>query len=333
MDRPIILCLNLGSSTLKYAVFAGEECLARDTVDDLDAVLAALSKQKLSSVAAVGHRIVHGGADHAEPELIDDRLLDELRKLVPFAPLHLPPEIELIENARGRLRDAPHVACFDTAFHRRMPLVAQRLPLREELWDEGIRRYGFHGLSYESVIDSMGGKALGRAVIAHLGNGSSLCAVKDGEPMDTTMGFTPTGGCVMGTRSGDLDPGVLVHLVEHRRYDAKALDRLVNREAGLAGISGKTSDMRALLAARDSDPKAALAIDVFCYSVRKHVGALAAVLGGLDNLVFTGGIGEHAAPIREEIARGLEHLGAKVHVVASDEERMIARHTSSRTTR
>jgi acetate kinase len=229
-----------------------------------------------------------------------------------------------------------------------MPAVAQRLPLPRALWDAGIRRYGFHGLSYEYVVQAVGAAALGRAVIAHLGNGASLAAVRDGRSVDTTMGFTPAGGCMMGTRPGDLDPGVLVHLLAQRGYDAAALERLVERESGLRGVSGLTADMQTLLTRRADEPAAGEAVELFCYSVRKHVGALAAVLGGLDTLVFTGGIGEHAAPVREEICRGLEHLGIRldarrnaahaavvsaaesrctVRVVPTDEDLMIARHT------
>jgi len=354
MTAKRILALNFGSSSLKYAVFAvgaEEKKLAGGGVENLDEVLAAIDERKLGPLDGIGHRIVHGGVDHVDPETIDERLLGALERLVPFAPVHLPAEIELARRALELAPGVPQVACFDTAFHRRMPLVAQRLPLSEDLWLEGIRRYGFHGLSYESIVDTIGGEALGRAVLAHLGNGSSLAAVKGGEPIDTTMGFTPTGGCMMGTRSGDLDPGVLVYLVRHHGYDGRALDRAVNREAGLAGISGGTSDVRALLAKRDHDDRAALAVEAFCRSVRKHVGALAAALGGMDTLVFTGGIGEHASPIRAEIARGLEHLGVEiderrnaehaavasaqgarctVRIVATEEERMIARHTGRR---
>ena len=347
-----ILALNLGSSSLKFAVFAvgdRERKLGGGSVASLDEALEAVSNGSLGPIDAVGHRIVHGGVRHAAPAPIDRALVAELRDLVRFAPLHLPGEIELVEQSLARLPGVPHVACFDTSFHRRMPEVAERLPIAQALADEGVRRYGFHGLSYESIVDGVGGKALGRAVLAHLGNGSSLAAVKDGEPLDTTMGFTPTGGCVMGTRSGDLDPGVLVYLARRHGYDADALDHAVNREAGLAGISGGVSDVRRLLAARGRDPRARLAIEVFCQSVRKHVGALATVLGGIDSLVFTGGIGEHAAPIRAEISRGLDHLGVAVdasrndagsavispegapvavRVVPAEEERMIARHTA-----
>ena len=229
-----------------------------------------------------------------------------------------------------------------------MPAVAQRLPLPRALRAKGIQRYGFHGLSYEYVVATIGAATLGRAVIAHLGNGASLAAVRDGLPVDTTMGFTPTGGLMMGTRSGDLDPGVLVHLLAHEGFDAGAIERLVDHESGLLGVSGTTSDMKALLETRATETHAAEAVELFCYVLRKHIGAFAAVLGGIDTLVFTGGIGERAAPVREETCRSLEHLGIRidrernarhdpiisapgsactVRTVRTDEDLMIARHT------
>ena len=233
-----------------------------------------------------------------------------------------------------------------------MPLVAKRLPLPSSLWDAGVRRYGFHGLSYESVVRTPGPLVSGRVVVAHLGNGASMVALSDGKPLETTMGFTPSAGLVMGTRPGDLDPGVVVYLARTRGLDASALEDLLNRRSGLLALSETTSDMQTLLAARASDPRAELAVTLFCYSARKWVGALAAVLGGLDTLVFTGGIGEHAAPVREEICRGLGHLGIEldparnarsdaivtvdgsrcvVRVIATDEERVVARHTAELT--
>jgi acetate kinase len=255
-----------------------------------------------------------------------------------------------IEAVTKRFPDLPQVVCFDTAFHRNMPRVAQRLPLPRELWYEGVRRYGFHGLSYEYIVSTLGRDLDGNAVIAHLGNGCSLAAVRNGRPIDTTMGFTPNGGVMMGTRSGDLDPGVLIHLMIEKSYKATEIDDLVSRHSGLLGVSAISSDMKALLEQRDQEPHAAEAVELFCYQIRKHVGALSAVLGGLDNLVFTGGIGERAAPIRSEICRGLEHLGiaiderknaihgpivsaegssCAVRVIPTTEDLMIARHTST----
>jgi acetate kinase len=373
-----ILCLNSGSSSLKLALYDGEtrtlsaavsriglgdaRVAVRDhtghpvyetavEADDVraavDGALSALERSGFPTPTGIGHRIVHGGLDHVAPERVTPTLVADLRALVPFASLHLPAALACIDEATARFAGVPQVACFDTAFHRRMPAVSQRLPLPRALWDRGIRRYGFHGLSYEYVVATLGAATLGRAVIAHLGNGCSLAAVRDGTSVDTTMGFTPTGGVMMGTRTGDLDPGVLVHLLGHEGYDAAALERLVDHESGLLGVSGTTSDMQTLLDRRAASPAAAEAVELFCHQVRKHVGALAAVLGGLDTLVFTGGIGEHAAPVRAEVCRGLEHLGISidsernarheavigrdgactVRVVPTDEDLMMARHT------
>jgi acetate kinase len=355
----VVLSVNSGSSSLKTALFevdgATEHELGRapqpveagDYRAALDAALAGFDEQGLPSPGAAGHRVVHGGPRHADPALVDDDVLDDLHELVPFAPLHMPAAIAGIEAIRARW-DIPQVACFDTAFHRRMPALAQRLPLPDALWDAGVRRYGFHGLSYEYVVGSLGAAQLSRAVIAHLGNGASMVAVHDGQSVDTTMGFTPAGGLVMSSRSGDLDPGVPVYLLREQGYDAERLEQLVDREAGLVALSGGTSDMRSLLEQQEQDPRAALAVAAFCYQARKHVGALAAVLGGLDTLVFTGGIGEEAAAVRAGICRGLEHLGVElddaanearaavisaprgrciVRVVRTDEDLVIARHT------
>ena len=339
-----VLVLNAGSSSLKLAVLGEDDrLLARGAVErigladalmslrDADGVavveergempghreavswgLAALERWGAPRPAAAGHRVVHGGTEHAAPALVDGALLAELRGLVRLAPLHLPGEIAVIEAIAERYPGLPQVACFDTAFHRRMPEVAQRLPLPEDLWRDGVRRYGFHGLSYEHVLATVAGARRGRVVIAHLGNGASMAAVRDGAPVDTTMGLTPAGGIMMGTRPGDLDPGVAVHLLRERGLDADGLERLVTRESGLLGVSGLSPDMRTLLEARGSDTCADLAVSMFCYRARKEVGALAAALGGLDLLVFTGGIGERAAPVRAEICAGLAHLGIRL---------------------
>jgi len=357
----VVLCVNSGSSSLKTALFevdgTTERALARvahpvesrEYTAALDAALASFDKQQLPLPGAAGHRVVHGGPRHADPALVDDDVLSDLRALVPFAPLHLPAAIAGIDAIRARW-DIPQVACFDTAFHRHMPELAQRLPLPDSLRDVGVRRYGFHGLSYEYVVGAVGAGELGRGVIAHLGNGASMVAVHDGQSVDTTMGFTPAGGLVMSTRSGDLDPGLPVYLLRERGYDADRLEQLVDHEAGLTALSGGTSDMRALVEHRDQSSRAAFAIDAFCYHARQHVGALAATLGGLDTLVFTGGIGEKAASIRADICRGLEHLGVVldgaandahadvisapgagcvVRVVRTDEDVVIARHTAA----
>lgn len=378
-----ILCLNVGSSSLKFALFrmgGGEALVARGAAEDIgvaegrfwlhgqagrtpaeagrlasyrdavERIFTALQAHRVATPAAIGHRIVHGGMRWAQPQRVDESVIADLRQLIPLAPLHLPSELEVIQAATDHFPDVPQVVCFDTAFHRALPEVAQRLPLPRSLWDEGIRRYGFHGLSYEYVLGALGPSARGRTVIAHLGNGASLAAVKDGRPLDTTMGLTPIGGVMMGTRSGDLDPGVLLYLIREKGYDAERLDRVVQREAGLLGVSQISSDMKTLLQRRDQDARASEAIAMFCYSIRKSIGALAAVLGGLDTLVFTGGIGERAAAVRWEICEGLGHLGVvldersnaangdtisaagsrcTVRVVVTDEDLMIARHTKA----
>jgi acetate kinase len=310
-------------------------------------MFAALQEHNVEKMAAAGHRIVHGGPDFVQAQRIDATLKDALEKLVPFAPLHLPSQIAMIEAVAAHFPDLPQVACFDTAFHSRMPKVARRFALPQELWKQGIRRYGFHGLSYEFVVGKLGKQLGHRAIIAHLGNGASMVALKDGKPMDTSMGLTPTGGFMMGTRSGDLDPGVLLHLLE-AGYSSSELEALVNHKSGLLGISGRTSEMQVLLQNRGKDSDSALAVEMFCYQIRKYIGAYAAVLNGLDTLVFTGGIGEHAGAVRSEICDGLDFLGIAldigandrndeiisraenrcvVRVVETDEDLMIARHT------
>jgi acetate kinase len=357
----VVLCVNSGSSSLKTALFdvggTGERALGRaahpveagDYTAALDAALAAFDDEGLPPPGAAGHRVVHGGPRHAEPALVDDDVLADLHELVQFAPLHMPAAIAGIEAIRARW-DIPQVACFDTAFHHHMPELARRLPLPDALWDAGVRRYGFHGLSYEYIVGTLGAAELGRAVIAHLGNGASMVAVHRGQSVDTTMGFTPAGGLIMSTRSGDLDPGVPVYLLREQGYDADRLEQLVDRETGLVALSDGTSDMQTLLERREQDQRAALAVDAFCYQARKHVGALAAVLGGLDTLVFTGGIGEKAAAIRSGICDGLGYLGVElddaanaahaavisapgsdcvVRVEPTDEDLVIARHTGA----
>ena len=357
-----IVALNAGSSSLKYAVFGDAErtdagdVVLRGMLDRFGAggpadhaaavssVLDELDRRGIERPRVVGHRLVHGGPTHTEPTIVDDALIAALEHAISFAPLHLPIELGAIAAVRARLADVPQVVCFDTGFHRTLPEVARRFALPSARLGAGVRRYGFHGLSFEYIAASLPAARLGRAIFAHLGNGASMVAVRDGRSIDTTMGLTPTGGLVMGTRSGDLDPGLLLYLLDHG-CDARQLAHVVDHEAGLLAISETTSDMQQLLELRATEPRAALAIDVFCYHARKAIGALAAALGGVETLVFTGGIGEHAAPIRFEICRGLEHLGialdddrnsagapiigrghCEVHVIPTDEERMIARH-------
>jgi len=305
-----------------------------------------------AAVDAVGHRVVHGGAQYREPTAVTDALLAALRDLVAIDPDHLPQAIATIEAVRRAYPDLPQVTCFDTAFHAHMPAIAQAVALPATYTDAGVRRYGFHGLSYEYITHTLramdAAAGAGRVVIAHLGNGASMAAVRDGVSIETTMGFTPTGGLVMGTRTGDLDPGVLLYLLRERGLSADALSDLVNKEAGMRGVSGSTGDMRDLLGHAASDPRAAAAVALFCYTAKKFLGALVAALGGLDTLVFTGGIGEHAAPVRARICDGLAFLGVTVdaarnaahaavispdgspvtvRVMHTDEDLMIARHT------
>lgn len=379
----VILCLNSGSSSLKFAVFdmaASERRLAEGAVESIgpqarlwvrkgdgeiteqragltdahaciEAVFEAIDQSALPRPMAAGHRIVHGGPLYTSPQLIHAEVLNELQKLIPLAPLHLPGQIELIEALARRYTDLPQVACFDTAFHASMPEVARRLPLPRNLWEQGVRRYGFHGLSYEFVMSALGPEAKGRVIIAHLGNGASMAAVRDGRPVDTSMGMTPAGGFMMSTRTGDLDPGVLVYLMR-AGHNADSLDTMLNGQSGLLGVSGISSDMKTLLEQRNANSAAAQAVEMFCRGVRKFIGAFAAALGGLDGLVFTGGIGEHAAPVRAEICQGLEFLGIEmdplrnqmhapvissaqsactVRVIQTNEDLMIARHTAGLT--
>jgi acetate kinase len=319
----------------------------RATLDHLDAT------GIRSAVSGIGHRVVHGGGRYLAPwHLIDDEMLRELRRLVPLAPEHLPQAIAGIEKFRHAFPSIPHVACFDTAFHRTLNPLARQYPLPHTADTAEIVRYGFHGLSCESVLEQFKGldpkAAAGRLVIAHLGNGSSMTAVRNGQSVETTMGFTPTGGLMMGTRTGDLDPGVLLYLMSAKGMDVEALRRLVNKQSGLKGVSGRTSEMRELLEGADAD--AANAVALYCYLARKQLAGLIAVLGGIETLVFTGGIGEHAAPIRAGICADFEFAGIAldtarnahddsiisarasrvcVRVIPTDEDRVIARHTLS----
>ena len=350
-----VLALNCGSSSLKYAVFdvveATEEVVLRGEVEDVNdhakavnELLGELAGKKLRP-DVVGHRVAHGGTALAVPTRVDAPTLKKLDALVALAPLHLPSELAAIRAVLDRWPDTPQVASFDTAFHRTMHAVAQRYALPSSLLDFGVRRYGFHGLSCEYVVSKLGSALRPRTIVAHLGSGVSLTAIRDGESIDTTMGFSPTSGVPMATRSGDLDPGLVVHLLK-LGISLESLDRMLQRESGLLALSERTGDMKELVASRDSDPYAAFAIEFFCTSIRKAIGSLASVLGGLDGLVFTGGIGERAPFVRAEIARGLVFLGVEIdanqnqrnlegcihtgpceiRIVHTDEERMVARH-------
>ena len=312
-----------------------------------------LREQKyFDQVSCIGHRIVHG-MEHTHPEIIDDSLLKELNKISEYDPDHLPAEIVIIKLFKKQFPNLLQVACFDTSFHTTMPRVAKLLPIPRRFDNEGIRRYGFHGLSYAYLMEMLknikgAGKGNGRIILAHLGNGASLAAVKDGKSMDTTMGFTPAGGLVMGTRTGDLDPGIVWYMMHSEQMTTKKFNHLINHESGLLGVSEISSDMQDLLKKESSDVRAAEAVALFCYQVKKWIGAFVAVLEGLDTLVFSGGIGENAPVIRSRICKGFNYLGieidetenkknatiistgkskVKVYVIPTDEEIIIAKNT------
>jgi acetate kinase len=382
---PSILTINGGSSSIRFALYHVEQPLTQGLYGKVDRIglsgtnlafndrtqkqpesrnLTAtdhksaanslidwLEKQNdFKSVKAVGHRVVHG-MKHTEPEMVTKKLLDELRRISPYDPDHLPREIELIETFRQRHPKLPQVACFDTAFHQTMPRVAKLLPLPRRFDANGIQRYGFHGLSYAYLMEELarlGDPAAkkGRVILAHLGNGASLAAVRDGRSMDTSMGFTPTAGLVMSTRSGDLDPGLAPYLARTGQMTTSQFYKMVNHESGLLGISETSSDMRDLLDREKQDVRAAEAVALFCYQAKKWIGSFATVLGGLDTLVFAGGIGENAPVVRARICEGLNFLGIElnasrnaenapvismqthrvsVRVIRTNEELMIAR--------
>jgi len=302
-------------------------------------------------VLGVGHRVVHGGSRYAAPTRVTPQVLQDLRDLVPLAPLHQPHNIAAIEAVEARLPDVPQVACFDTSFHRGQPPVATLVPLPEDIRRRGVQRYGFHGLSYEYIASSLPRTApeiaRGRVIVAHLGSGASLCALDDGRSVDSTLGFTALDGLCMGTRPGTVDPGVILYLFQGLGLSASEVETILYKRSGLLGISGTSNDMRALLAS--SDPNARLAVDYFVYRAAKEIGALTAVLGGLDGLVFTAGIGERSSEIRRRICEASKWLGISLDAEANDrsgprisrpdsrvsawviptnEELMIARHTA-----
>jgi acetate kinase len=328
----LVLCFDAGSSSLKYAVFeagdGGERELLAETLDvnapvkDIFAKLAA----KGISARAVGHRIVFGGM-HAAPVVVEPSVLTELRGYVPIDPLHLPSQLRIVDEVTALVPVLPQVLCFDTAFHRRMPEIAQRFALPASI-DPLVRRYGYHGLSYEYIVSTLDSARYPRVVIAHLGNGASLAAVRDGLPVDTTMGFSPLGGLMMGTRPGDLDPGVMLYLLRSGEFTIEGLDHLLTQQSGLLGVSGTTADMRELLARRSGDRAAELAVQLFVYTAAKFIGAMAVTLGGLDLLVFTGGIGENSEDIRRMIGARLDMFeGMETRVILTNETCVIARHT------
>lgn len=348
----LILVLNGGSSSIKFAVYAPGETPQRRLHGHLDRIGLPGTQLTVSegpaaspttspataadpaaaagflldwldhhgvfaTLAAVGHRVVYGGPAHLDPELLTPALLADLRQLTADDPDHLPGEIALMEAVQMRQPQLRQVACFDTAFHQHMPRVAQLLPIPRRFAAQGLRRYGFHGISYAYLLEELGRQAgpaaaRGRVVLAHLGSGASLAAVLNGRSQDTSMGFTPAAGLVMGTRPGDLDPGVAAYLFRAEHLTAKQFNHLINHESGLLGVSETSSDMQDLLAAQATDARAADAVALFCYQARKWVGAYAAVLGGLDTLVFAGGVGEHAAEVRARICTGLGFLGVEL---------------------
>lgn len=268
-----------------------------------------LDRADLPAPTAIGHRLVHGGPHLLAPVQIDDAVLDQLDRVRSFAPVHIPAALATIHAAQRHFPDCPQIACFDTSFHATMPAVASTLPLPKALRDQGIRRYGFHGLSCESIMRQLGDTLPERLIIAHLGNGASVTAVRGGRSIDTSMGLTPTGGLIMGRRTGDLDPGILLHLLRDCGYTPETLATLVDRESGMLGISGIDSDLRRLNAAAPTRPDAALAIAMFGHSLAKTLAAMACSLGGIDTIVFTGGIGEHDAGVRASAATALGWMG------------------------
>jgi acetate kinase len=384
-NKSCILTVNCGSSSLKFALFAAAERPIRllsgqierigmpsprlvmrsadggqaedrtVTVPDHTAAIKLVIKilgylVGMANIAVIGHRVVHGGNRFHRPARISPEMLESLRDLIPYDPDHLPGEIRAIEEFLHLDSELPQVACFDTAFHHDLPRVAQIVPIPRRYEKAGVRRYGFHGLSYAFLMQELGrlsgrGTARGRVLLAHLGSGSSLAAVRDGRCIDTTMGLTPAAGLVMGTRSGDIDPGLVRFLVRPGGLSVERFHDIVNHESGLLGVSETSPDLRDLLAQQRSDTRAAEAVELFCYRVRSGIGALAAALGGLDTLVFTGGIGENSPEARRRICAGLEFLGftlderrnsvngpiisgdesrATVRVIPTDEEALIA---------
>jgi len=369
--NPRILTINGGSSSIKFALYQVGEPLKRGLYGKVDRIglsgtnltfndptrkqpdscsLSAADHKSaanflidwleaqngIESVQAVGHRVVHG-MKHIQPEIVTQELLDELHRIRPYDPDHLPREIELIEAFRQHHPKLPQVACFDTAFHQTMPRVAKLLPIPRRYDAKGVQRYGFHGLSYAYLMEELarvaGAKvARGRVILAHLGNGASMAAVRDGKSMDTSMGFTPTAGLVMSSRSGDLDPGLAPYLARTEQMTTKQFYEMVNHKSGLLGVSETSSDMRDLLDHEKQDLRAAEAVALFCYQTKKWIGSYAAALGGLDTLVFAGGIGENCPVIRTRICNGLGFLGIKLNETRNAENAAVISMDASRTT-
>jgi len=367
-----ILTLNAGSSSIKFALFAQREPLphvpelsgqidglgarphlkAKDAsgrTEDADLPLEKDAAHRAAlaflvdwlhahasgrRVVAVGHRVVHGATRYSQPVRVDGAVLEALKSFIPLAPLHQPHNVAGIEAMQASMAGVPQVACFDTAFHRNQPPLAQLFALPRRFTAEGVRRYGFHGLSYEYIAEilprHLGDRADGKVVVAHLGNGASLCAMEQRRSRASSMGFTAVDGLMMGTRCGNIDPGVLLYLMRKHQMDARSLERLLYKESGLFGVSGISQDMRELLAS--PAPEAREAVDLFCYRLVREVGALAAVLGGIEALVFTGGIGEHAAPVREQACRALAWLGLEFDAAANAARATVISRPGSRLT-
>lgn len=329
-----VLSINAGSSSIRFALFASGARLARVIDEKLERIgdqsagaSADLLVERLRGASAapeaIGHRVVHGML-HTQPERVTPALLTELKRITPYDPEHLPLEIALIEALQERFPGVPQVACFDTAFHRQMPAVATLLSIPRRYAASGVQRYGFHGLSYTFLmreLKRLGDPAAerGRVILAHLGSGASLAAVRNGRSIDTSMGFTPAAGLVMGTRSGDLDPGLMSYFARTESMTAAQFQTMVNHESGLIGISETSADIRDLLGTERADERAREAIDVFCYQAKKWIGAFAASLGGVDTLVFAGGIGENAAAVRRRICGGLEFIGIEIDAALNEQ--------------
>lgn len=295
-----------------------------------------ISQEAPVSPDAIGHRIVHGGPLHLHSEVVTQEVLDSVEAQRPYAPEHLPGALYAVRHAQRVFARCGQVLCFDTAFHHTMPPEASIYPLPDSVRSKGVRRFGFHGLSYAWLMDEIRRRevpavAEGRIILAHLGHGASMAAVCNGRSIETSMGFSPAGGLVMSTRSGDLDPGVLLFLLEQQRMNPAELKEMVNRCSGLLGLSGRSDDMRDLLEAAPDDPAAAMAVEIFCYQARRYVGSLAAALGGLDLLVFSGGIGEHAPEIRRRICRNLEFLGIRLDEAANSRNETVISHRNAST--
>lgn len=383
MTQKQIIVLNSGSSSIKFAAFHDDVLLTKTLHGSITGIRSApvlkitdefgtvLKKESFSAdqdytffyellfaffketdikISAIGHRVVHGGRQYQEPILVTEEIIQNLKKLIPFAPLHQPYNIEAIDIIHQKHPEVPQIACFDTAFHRTHPPVATHFGLPRALTQEGIRRYGFHGLSYEFIINELRqsehAKSMGKIIVAHLGNGASMCAIKEGESIASTMGFTALDGLVMGTRCGNLDPGVILYLMQFKNMHHPEIEKLLYQQSGLLGVSGISNDMRTLL--KDSSLPAIEAVALFVYRIKHELGALCAALGGLDMLVFTGGIGEHAHQIRTAVCEGMEWLGiqidensnaqhldiistpqskVEIKVIPTNEEWVIAKHT------